>query len=67
MNPLAFACLPLHWQRIFTLEWESVCAGSKAIAAHDRFGGAMHLMEHSAFIRSKQIEVRWAEPLLGEM
>lgn len=25
--------LPSHWQRIFELEWESVCEGSKAIAA----------------------------------
>ena len=139
-----FAALPQHWQRIFTLEWEAVCAGSRAIAAviadregnilsegrnltgeqcipnpaaahaeteavrnldisrypdkhsyilyaglepcvmcmgtlvmggirhieiaaHDLFGGAMDLMQHSAFIRSKQIEVRWAEPLLGDM
>lgn len=25
--------LPIHWQRIFELEWKSVCEGSKAIAA----------------------------------
>ncbi len=30
---MAFAQLPLHWQRVFTLEWESLCKGSKAIAA----------------------------------
>ena len=33
MNELKFAELPRHWQRIFELEWESVCKGSKAIAA----------------------------------
>ncbi len=25
--------LPVHWQRIFQLEWQSLCEGSKAIAA----------------------------------
>lgn len=25
--------LPVHWQRIFRLEWQSLCEGSKAIAA----------------------------------
>ena len=25
--------LPIHWQRIFELEWKAVCEGSKAIAA----------------------------------
>ncbi|MCR5122160.1 MAG: nucleoside deaminase [Ruminococcus sp.] len=25
--------LPAHWQRIFALEWDSLCRGSKAIAA----------------------------------
>ncbi|MBR3630796.1 MAG: hypothetical protein IKN55_10075, partial [Oscillospiraceae bacterium] len=30
---LTFAQLPAHWQRVFTLEWESLCKGSKAIAA----------------------------------
>ncbi len=144
LTECTFDRLPLHWQRIFTLEWESVCMGSKAIAAviadaeghilsegrnqtgersipnpaaahaeteavrnldvsrypdrysyilyaglepcvmcmgtlvmggirhveiaaHDQFGGAMHLMQHSAFIRAKQIEVRWTDPLLGDM
>lgn len=28
-----FATLPMHWKRIFELEWESLCEGSKAIAA----------------------------------
>ena len=28
-----FSELPAHWQRIFELEWQSVCEGSKAIAA----------------------------------
>ena len=28
-----YSDLPKHWQRIFELEWISVCEGSKAIAA----------------------------------
>ena len=28
-----FRDLPPHWQRVFALEWESLCKGSKAIAA----------------------------------
>lgn len=30
---MRFAELPVYWRRIFELEWESVCEGSKAIAA----------------------------------
>ena len=30
---MRYAELPQHWQRIFALEWLSVCKGSKAIAA----------------------------------
>lgn len=30
---MRYAELPKHWQRIFELEWISVCEGSKAIAA----------------------------------
>ncbi len=30
---MRFCDLHAHWQRIFELEWESVCEGSKAIAA----------------------------------
>lgn len=30
---MKFDALPQHWRRIFELEWESVCKGSKAIAA----------------------------------
>ena len=144
MNELKFAELPRHWQRIFELEWESVCKGSKAIAAvitdtdgrilsegrnrigensipnpaaahaeteavrsldtakypdphsyilyaglepcvmcmgtmvmgrlrhceiaaRDLYGGAISLMQHSAFIRDRNVEVRYADTRLGEM
>lgn len=30
---MRFETLPKHWQRVFALEWESLCEGSKAIAA----------------------------------
>ena len=30
---MRYAELPKHWQRIFELEWQSLCEGSKAIAA----------------------------------
>lgn len=30
---MQYAELPIHWKRIFELEWESICEGSKAIAA----------------------------------
>lgn len=30
---MKYSDLPKHWQRIFELEWKSVCEGSKAIAA----------------------------------
>lgn len=30
---MQYANLPIVWQRIFELEWEAVCEGSKAIAA----------------------------------
>lgn len=30
---MKYAELPIQWQRIFELEWKSVCEGSKAIAA----------------------------------
>lgn len=30
---MTFSEFPQHWQRVFTLEWESLCKGSKAIAA----------------------------------
>lgn len=30
---MKYSDLPLHWKRIFELEWESLCEGSKAIAA----------------------------------
>lgn len=30
---MRYAELPIQWKRIFELEWESVCEGSKAIAA----------------------------------
>ena len=30
---MTFEALPLPWQRIFTLEWQSLCEGSRAIAA----------------------------------
>ena len=30
---MKFIELAIHWKRIFELEWESVCEGSKAIAA----------------------------------
>ncbi len=30
---MKFTELAIHWKRIFELEWESVCEGSKAIAA----------------------------------
>ena len=30
---MRYADLPIQWKRIFELEWQSVCEGSKAIAA----------------------------------
>ena len=30
---MRYAELPIQWKRIFELEWESICEGSKAIAA----------------------------------
>ncbi len=30
---MQYGDLPAHWKRIFELEWQSVCEGSKAIAA----------------------------------
>ena len=30
---MKYSDIPKHWQRIFELEWKSVCEGSKAIAA----------------------------------
>ena len=139
---MRYAALPLHWQRVFALDWESLCAGSKAIAAviadrdgrilsegrnrigertipnpaaahaeteavrgldterypdkhsyilyaglepcvmcmgtivmggirrveiaaRDHFGGAMHLMQHSPFIRAKNMQVIWRDDGLG--
>ena len=136
--------LPLWWKRIFELEWESVCEGSKAIAAvivddegkilsegrnqisecnvpnpatahaeaeairnldvskypypktytlyaglepcimcmgtlvmghirnvviaaRDHYGGAMKLIEHSEFAKSKGIRVTWLDNELGDM
>lgn len=30
---MTYAELPIQWKRIFELEWEAICEGSKAIAA----------------------------------
>ncbi len=37
------------------------------IAARDDFGGAMGLMEHSDFIRRKEIKITWLDNELGDM
>lgn len=141
---MRYSSLPLHWRRIFELEWLSVCEGSKAIAAvitdtdgriisegrnltgecavpnpaaahaeteairgldtarypdkhsytlhaglepcvmcmgtlvmggirrveiaaRDDFGGAMHMLDKSAFTRSKNIRVTWLGNELGDV
>ena len=37
------------------------------IAARDDYGGAMHLIEHSEFAKSKRIKVSWLDNELGDM
>ncbi|MBQ9141559.1 MAG: nucleoside deaminase [Lachnospiraceae bacterium] len=37
------------------------------IAARDDFGGAMKLIEHSSFMKSKNIQVTWLDNGLGDM
>lgn len=37
------------------------------IAARDNFGGAMKLIEHSPFMKSKNIQVTWLDNELGDM
>lgn len=37
------------------------------IAAKDDFGGAMHLIEHSNFLKNKCIEIDWLDNELGDM
>ncbi|MBQ9947703.1 MAG: nucleoside deaminase [Oscillospiraceae bacterium] len=141
---LEYSKLPLSWKRIFELEWQSVCEGSKAIAAvivsedgeilsegrnmisesfvpnpatahaeveavrnldiskypypkqyvmyvglepcpmcmgtivmghirnvviaaRDDFGGATDLLQHSDFLRGKNMNIVWAEQYLGDI
>ena len=140
---MRFNDLPIHWKRVFELEWSSLCNGSKAIAAvitdadgnivsegrnmiceykvpnpstlhaeteavrgldvsrydkhsctlyaglepcimcmgtivmggirkveiaaRDDFGGAMGLMDKSAFIRRKNMSVTWRDDILGDI
>lgn len=141
---MRYAELPIQWRRIFELEWESICEGSKAIAAvivddtgeivsegrnqisernvpnpatahaeteairnldvskhpcpklytlyaglepcimcmgtlvmghirhiviaaKDNYGGAMNLIEHSEFAKSKRIKISWLDNELGDM
>lgn len=141
---MKYTDLPIHWKRIFELEWQSVCEGSKAIAAvivnekgeiisegrnqiseynvpnpatahaeaeairnldvskhphpktytlyaglepcimcmgtlvmghirnvviaaRDAYGGAMHLINHSDFAKSKGIQITWLDNKLGDM
>ena len=136
--------LDLHWQKIFEMEWNSLCEGSKAIAAliisdtgeiisegrnkigtvqipnprvlhaeveavrnldiqkhpflhqytlvtalepcpmcmgtlimggirhviigaKDDYGGAMDLINHSAFLKSKNVEVLWMDQIYGDI
>ena len=37
------------------------------IAAKDDFGGAMHLIKHSSFLKGKAFEITWMENGLGDM
>lgn len=37
------------------------------IGAHDDHGGAMNLIEHSKFLKAKNIQITWMPPIYGEV